>query len=285
MERRKNEFSDTSAADLSELRPSDVDRKAPLRDQIYELLRMRIIIGQLRPGQVVNEIEIARQLGVSRTPVREAVKRIGDEGLIVVRAQNGTFVSEFSREALDEAYLIRTALEVESVKKAVANLRPRDLERLEDIIVAHEAAIRRARYAEAIRLDDMFHRQIAEASGLTMLWRAVDISKAQMDRGRHLALPHPGMGEVTLAQHREILDALQSRDKARAVRAIKDHLGTSLSNTLVMLDRELEQAPAEGSVSTGPALVPQPKRQAAAVAIADAQLEAPGSKRRGRRAQ
>jgi DNA-binding GntR family transcriptional regulator len=284
MERRKNEFSDTSAADLSELRPSDVDRKAPLRDQIYELLRMRIIIGKLRPGQVVNEIEIARQLGVSRTPVREAVKRIGDEGLIVVRAQNGTFVSEFSRNALDEAYLIRTALEVESVKKAVANLRPQDLERLEDIIVAHEAAIRRARYAEAIRLDDMFHRQIAEASGLTMLWRAVDISKAQMDRGRHLALPHPGMGEVTIAQHREILDALQSRDKARAVRAIKDHLGTSLSNTLVMLDREVEQAPARGPVSTGPALVPQSRKQAVA-AIADEPLEARGSKRRARRAQ
>jgi hypothetical protein len=105
-----------------------------------------------------------------------------------------------------------------------------------------------------------------------------------MDRGRHLALPHPGMGEVTIAQHREILDALQSRDKARAVRAIKDHLGTSLSNTLVMLDREVEQAPTRGPASAGPALVPQSRKQAAA-AIADEPLEAPGSKRRARRAQ
>src|SRR5207253_698449 len=96
MANRSNRDSDLASPAL-ELNPADVDRSASLRDQIYELLRMRIVVGVMRPGQVVNEIEIATQLGLSRTPVREAVKRISDEGLIVIRAQNGTFVADFSR--------------------------------------------------------------------------------------------------------------------------------------------------------------------------------------------
>ena len=226
-----------------EFRPSDVNRNAPLRDQIYELVRMRIIIGQLRPGQIINEIEMANQLGLSRTPVREAVKRISDEGLVVVRAQNGTFVAEFSRAALDEAYLIRTALEVESAKRAAMNAKAGDVEAIEDVIANHEVALKRERFVEAIRLDDTFHRSIAEISGLSMLWRAVDISKAQMDRGRHMALPQPGIGEQTIAQHREILDAVRLGKKARAARAMKEHLSTSLCNTLTMLDQGLDRGP------------------------------------------
>jgi DNA-binding GntR family transcriptional regulator len=236
-----------------QLLPSDVDRKAPLRDQIYELIRMLIIIGQLKPGQIVNEVEIAGQLGLSRTPVREAVKRISDEGLIVVRAQNGTFVSDFSRTALDEAYLIRNALERESVKKAAANATEEQLEALEDTILAHDAAIQRKRYPEAIRLDDTFHRQIAEISGLSTLWRAVDISKAQMDRGRHMALPQPGYGAITLAQHRDIVAALRAHDAAGAIEAMRLHLNTSLQNTLLLLDRREAEASAAGaSADAGP---------------------------------
>ena len=79
---------------LLQLQLVNLDRKSPLRDQIYQLVRTLIIIGQLRPGQPVNEVEIAEQLGVSRTPVREAVKRLSDESLINVYAQTGTFVAE-----------------------------------------------------------------------------------------------------------------------------------------------------------------------------------------------
>jgi DNA-binding GntR family transcriptional regulator len=255
MASRSNRDSDTRSPPL-ELNPADVDRSASLRDQIYELLRMRIVIGVMRPGQVVNEIEIAAQLGLSRTPVREAVKRISDEGLIVIRAQNGTFVADFSRAALDEAYLIRQALEFESVRRAAVKASPDDIDKLEDTIAAHETAIKRHRFPEAIRLDDMFHRQIAEISSLSMLWKAVDISKAQMDRGRHLALPHPGMGEVTIAQHEAIVAALRKGDRVQAGRAMKEHLDTSLQNTLLLLDqaRQMsgsEDLPAEGNGKSG----------------------------------
>jgi len=218
----------------------NLDRKSPLRDQIYQVIRTLIIIGQLRPGQPVNEVEIAEQLGVSRTPVREAVKRLSDESLINVYAQTGTFVAKISRQALEEAYIIRNALELESVRRAAAGMTPEHVEAMEDIIGLHDTAITRKRYADAIRLDDQFHRYVAEINRLSLLWRAVDISKAQMDRGRYLALPKPGYGETTITQHRAILSALADRDEARAMEAMRDHLDTSLRNTLTLLGDDFE---------------------------------------------
>ena len=218
-----------------ELKGVTLDRRSPLRDQIYDVIRGLIIMGRLRPGQAISEVEIAGQLGVSRTPVREAVKRISDEGLIDVFAQNGTFVTGISRKALEEAYIIRNALELESVRRAASAMTARDEEALEDNIGQHQLAIDRQRFADAIRLDDQFHRTIAEINGLSMLWRAVDISKAQMDRGRYLSIPRPGSGEITIAQHRDIVAALRARDPSAAMAAMRTHLDTSLHNTLSLL--------------------------------------------------
>jgi DNA-binding GntR family transcriptional regulator len=210
----------------------NLNRTLPLRDQIYQYVRGLIVSGQLRPGEAINEVAIAEQLGVSRTPVREAVKRISDEGLVNVFAQTGTFVAPISLKELEEAYVIRSALEMESAKRAASKLTPAHAELLEDNIAAHELAISRAKYAEAIRLDDVFHRTIAEINDFQMLWRAVDISKAQMDRGRYMSLPKPGYGEITIQQHRLILKALQRHDGAAAATAMREHLNTSLRNAL-----------------------------------------------------
>lgn len=207
-------------------------RGLPLSDQVYQIVRGLIVSGRMRPGEGVSEAALAARLGVSRTPVREAVKRISEEGLIDVFAQTGTFIAPISRKALEEAYVIRTALETESASRAAGHVTPAAAEAFEDNLAAHELVIARARFAEAIRLDDAFHRMIAEVNGLSMLWRAVDISKAQMDRGRHLAIPEPGRGAVTIAQHREILDAILAGNASRAAQAMRDHLDTSLRNTL-----------------------------------------------------
>ena len=215
-----------------------LDRKLPLRDQIYDVIRRSIIIGELRPGQALNEVEIAKQLGVSRTPVREAVKRISDEGLIDVFAQHGTFVTRIGREAVEEAYIIRSALELESVRRAAGGMTSQHEEALEDVIAMHETAIVRRRFADAIRLDDQFHRHIAEINGLSMLWRAVDISKAQMDRGRYLRFPGPAgarlLSNSTARSFRPFMIAARSV----AVEAMRRHLNTSLANILSLLDEE-----------------------------------------------
>jgi DNA-binding GntR family transcriptional regulator len=207
-------------------------RGVALSEQVYQVVRGLIVSGRMRPGEAVIEAALAARLGVSRTPVREALKRISDEGLIEVFAQNGTFIAPISRKALEEAYVIRTALEAESASRAAGRLTTAAAEAFVDNIAAHELAIGRRHFAEAIRLDDTFHRLIAEVNGLHMLWRAVDISKAQMDRGRHLAIPEPGLGAVTIRQHRLILEAMQGGDAPHAAQCMREHLATSLRNTL-----------------------------------------------------
>jgi DNA-binding GntR family transcriptional regulator len=214
-----------------------VDRIAPLRDQIYYIIRSAIVTGRVKPGDSIDEVQIARQLGISRTPVREAVKKISDESLIHVRAQSGTYVAAISRRQVEEAYIIRTALELESVGRASSQIAPTHINDLEDIVHAHARAFERQQFDEAIVCDDQFHRYIAEINGLSMLWKAVDICKAQMDRCRHLAaISAPIYGTRTLAQHRAIIGALKSGDGQSSSAAMREHLDYSLANALDLLD-------------------------------------------------
>lgn len=225
-------------ASLTEfLRGVTLNRGMPLRDQIYLLVRRAIVTGKLAPGSSVNEIEIAERLGTSRTPVREAVKKVEDEGLIDVRAQAGTFVTPISSTQVREAYIIRTALERESARRAAEVITEDQVQRLNDNIDIHALSLRRARFEDAIDHDDTFHRLIAEVNGYRMLWRVVDMSKAQMDRCRLLSLPSPGAGETTIAQHRAIVEALAAHDPDAADRAVSAHLATSLDNTVNLLKR------------------------------------------------
>lgn len=214
-----------------------LSRQLPLSEQVYTLVRKAIVMGHLAPGAPINEVEIARRLAISRTPVREAVKRVSDEGLIEVFAQHGTFVSDIRRAQVEEAYIIRIALEIESVSRAAETITQRQLQDIEDIHHAHETAVRRARYDEAIARDDDLHRSIAEVNGLSMLWKVVDVTKAQMDRCRLNSLPDPGAGLETINQHRAVIDALAQRNVEAARQAMKLHLSTSLRNTLRYLDR------------------------------------------------
>ncbi|MFN0190679.1 MAG: GntR family transcriptional regulator [Aestuariivirga sp.] len=201
-----------------------LDRSRPMRDQIYPLVRNLILTGQIGPGETVDEKEIAAQLKVSRTPVREAVKRLSDESLVEVIAQSSTRAARIDLREINEAYLIRRALELESAAQAAGRMQPRHAERLEDILLVHSRMIERRSYAEAIAQDDAFHHYIALISDLPRLWRAIEISKAQLDRCRHIALPKAGQGEATLAQHRAIIRGLNSKDPEKARSAMGKHL-------------------------------------------------------------
>ena len=106
-------------ADLLDVR---LDRTRPLRDQVYGVLRELILTGGLGPGQALDEKAIATRLQVSRTPVHEAVKKLSDEHLVEVRAQSGTTVSPLDRHQIEQAHVIRRALEAESASHAAQRI-------------------------------------------------------------------------------------------------------------------------------------------------------------------
>lgn len=215
---------------------SRLDRSRPMRDQIYPLVRRMILTGAIKPGEVIDEKEIAAQLKVSRTPVREAVKKLSDENLVEVVAQSGTRAARIDRDEIAEAFLIRRALEMESAAQAAVNLADENIHRLEDILMLHARAIERKNYVEAIEDDDLFHRTIAEISGLKRLWRMIEISKAQLDRCRHLMVPRAGQAEATLVQHRDIIVALKKKNSDLARTAMREHLEAAYRSTIAVLD-------------------------------------------------
>ncbi len=213
-----------------------VDRKRPLRDQIYPMVRMLILTGAIKPGDVIDEKAMAAQLNVSRTPVREAVKRLSDEHLVEVVAQSATRATRIDRKELDQAFMIRRALEMESAAQAATRITPEQADGLSEILALHARAIERKKYADAIDFDDRFHRYITEISDLPLLWRSIEISKAQLDRCRHLMIPRSGEAELTLEHHRKIIRALNSKDPEAARKAMADHLEGAYKSTIAVLE-------------------------------------------------
>jgi DNA-binding GntR family transcriptional regulator len=210
--------------------------RGPLRDQIYGMIRRMILTGEFAPGLVIDEKAIALKLGVSRTPVREAVKKLSDENLVDVKAQSATAIAAIDRKLIHEAFLIRRALEVESIGIAADRMTEQHEERLEELHLLHAHAIERKRYVDAIARDDAFHGYISEISDLPRLWQAIEISKAQLDRCRFLTVPRPGQAEATLVQHRNIVKALVQKDPALSRRMMSEHLEMAYDGIVAFLD-------------------------------------------------
>ena len=222
----------------NELSKTRIDRKRPLRDQMYELIRNLVLTGKIGPGEVVDEKLIAARFKISRTPVREAVKKLSDEHLIDVIAQSGTRAALINRHEVEQAYVIRRALEMESAGRAAKRMTRAHAETLSAILTEHARAIERKDYVLAIATDDKFHKYISEISNLPRLWRAIEISKAQLDRCRHMMLPRPGQGKATLKEHRDIIRALNSGDPEKARSTMGAHLQRAFGNAAVVFETE-----------------------------------------------
>ncbi len=234
---RRIKFADKLAQTGTRIPLARVDRtRGPLREQIYGMIRRMILTGEFAPGLVIDEKAIALKLGVSRTPVREAVKKLSDENLVDVKAQSATAIAAIDRKLIHEAFLIRRALEVESIGIAAGRMTDQHEERLEELHLLHAHAIERRRYVDAIARDDAFHRYISEISDLPHLWQAIEISKAQLDRCRFLTVPRPGQAEATLVQHRNIVKALIEKDAALSRLMMSEHLEMAYHGIVAFLE-------------------------------------------------
>ena len=217
-----------------------IERSSPIPDQVYRILRQAILSLALPPGAVIVEKEITDRLGISRTPVRDAIRQLADERLVDIKPQSGTYVALIDRHQLEQGRLIRRALEVEGIKLAAPNVDERALERLEDLVALQERAAGRSRHAEFILHDDAFHRVISELSGYERLWPTINRSKAHLDRVRHLSSPLSQHAAKAIAQHRAILKALASGEPERAAKAMTYHLDDAYARLSVVLKHHAE---------------------------------------------
>jgi DNA-binding GntR family transcriptional regulator len=199
-------------------------RNRRLANQVYDTLRMDIVTGAMPPGASMSESDICARLGVSRTPVREALIELAKANLVLVYPQRGTFVAPISADAFRDAQFIREHLECALVGEAVRHLDSTALNEL-------NAIIDRQRYAYSIgsaddfyQGDEDFHAAIARLSRRPGVHQVLLDAKIHFDRVRHMTLQDIEHIPLLIEQHREILDGMANGDEAAAVAAMRRHL-------------------------------------------------------------
>jgi GntR family transcriptional regulator, rspAB operon transcriptional repressor len=193
------------------------------RARVYANLRDAIVRAELAPGRQLSENELAASLGVSRTPVREALQRLRDDRLVEIVPQLGTFVSRISSRAVADAQFIREALECAAVRATAARVTAEDLETLEQNLAAQDRARASADFDSFYLLDDQFHQALCDLSGRNV-WNITQRAKGHLNRIRRLSLPMPAYLSEMIAEHREIVAHLAEHDPDGAEAALRHHL-------------------------------------------------------------
>lgn len=205
-------------------------RQGSVGSRVYDLLRDAIIQMKLRPGHPLSETDLARQLKVSRQPVREAFIKLAEAGLVEVRPQRGTYILLISRREVENARFIREAIEVAFVRKTADEANAETVSALRGSIARQKTARDSGNAVEFLHHDEEFHQTIARGAGCESAWKLLETLKAQMDRVRFLSFSEATPIDTLITQHRAIVAAIEARDPDRAEAAMRAHLGEILKS-------------------------------------------------------
>jgi len=209
----------------SEARLAPLDRfSGSLGQRVYQTLREAILSLSYRPGEILRKPEICEALGVSRSPVADAVARLASEGLVDVVPQAGTFVARFSMEEIREGAFLREAIEVAAVERVAETITEEQLTQLRRNVTVQAALIADGDVPGFYQTDAQMHELILSFTGFRKLAQVSETAWLHVNRARQLILPVPGRIEATLDEHRAILAALEAHDPEAARLATRAHL-------------------------------------------------------------
>ena len=216
---------DGDGVDLSSL--GSIDRTRPLGPQIYEMLRLAIILEIFQPNDPVNEVELSKALDVSRTPVRDAYQRLIEDGLIQSRPKSGTIVTATDQTKVREGIIIRRALEREVVGLLAADAP--DLRSLDAIVALQSVAVSHGDHIEFFRQDERFHAELANLAGLPAAWRLAHSVKSHTDRARIMLTGNlPQRINVAFNEHLALIEAIKCGDVELSKALMSKHINSAL---------------------------------------------------------
>jgi DNA-binding GntR family transcriptional regulator len=199
-----------------------VERPVPLRQSVYEALVELVIAGRLTPGQHLVETELARQLGVSRQPVREALHRLEAEGWVDLRPNQGAFVHVPTDQEVDQLLDVRELLEVETARLAARTVTPDQVARLRSICRDGEAAVASGDTERFVALNNSFHTALTEIAGNAVL---AELSAIVSRRSRwYYRLVAPMRERESCAEHLGMVEAIEAGDAGQAAKAARGHI-------------------------------------------------------------
>ena len=209
------------------LGPIQLDSYQPLREVVCETLRDAVRRGILQPGERLMEIQLAEDLGVSRTPVREAIRKLEMEGYVIMMPRRGTYVADLSIRDINEVFEIRTSLESLASGLAAERITEDELEKLQRLLVEIGTHIKNGDMESIVRTDTEFHDLLYQASRNKRLVGIISNLREQLTRFRTTSMSYPGRLKATLEEHRNIVEAIAQGDEKAARKAAEHHMEKS----------------------------------------------------------
>ncbi|KHM52295.1 MAG: GntR family transcriptional regulator [Anaerovibrio sp.] len=220
----------------TKLSPIKLDSYQPLREVVCETLRDAIRKGKLKPGERLMESQLAEDLGVSRTPVREAIRKLELEGYVIMMPRRGTYVANLSIRDVNEVFEIRTSLDSLASGLAAERITDEELERLQRLLVAIGGYIEENDMDKIVECDTEFHDLLYQASRNSRLVGIIFNLREQLTRFRSTSMAFPGRLKATLEEHRRIVEAIAQGDVAEARAAAEYHMEKSEQTLLESME-------------------------------------------------
>ena len=196
-----------------------------LSSKVFFSLKDAIFSLKYQPGEILRKGEVCEVLGVSRSPVSEAIAKLANEGLVNIVPQAGTYISLLSMDRIREGAFTREALELAAVEMVAKAITDPQLASLHENLQRQQSMIDNQDISGFFQIDQEMHKLIFSFTGFHNLAKMADYSWVQVDRARSLHLPSPGRVQDTLKEHREIFQALESRNPKQARKVTRKHLG------------------------------------------------------------
>jgi len=216
-----------------------VDNKsASLEEKVFFTLEDEILSGELTKGESLTEIALSKRLGVSRTPIRGALHRLAEDGLVEISPNKGAVVLGIDKEDLIDIYKVRNRLEGLASASAAINISDEELSELRESVELSEFYISRGDTEKVKELDTAFHQLIYRASGNHQLENILTELHRKIKTYRKLSLSVSGRVAHSISEHREILKAIEERDSALADSLTSRHIERALENVIFALDNE-----------------------------------------------
>jgi len=216
--------------------PVTLDNYKPLREIVFETLREAIINATLKPGERLMEIQLAEEMGVSRTPVREAIRKLELEGFVVMVPRKGAYVADISTKDIADVFEIRAALEGLAAGLAAERITEEELEQLERILVKIGECIKNNDLEKLIEVDTEFHDTLFKASRNERLVQIVSNLREQIQRFRTASLSTPGRMKYALEEHKKIVEAVSERNVELAQALAREHIENAENSMFELLN-------------------------------------------------
>ena len=207
-----------------------MDEFLPLRDVVFNTLRQAILTGELKPGERLMEIHLANKLGVSRTPIREAIRKLELEGLVNIIPNKGAYVTGISDKDVHDIYMIRSMLEGLCVRWATEHITQEQLEELDEIILLSEYHMDKGHSDQLTELDGRFHQILYEASQSRILDHVLSDFHKYVQLARRTSVKTEERAIKSIGEHNEILNAIKAKDAEKAGNLATIHIMHVMEN-------------------------------------------------------